>query len=215
MPHDDGGRLEPRRVRTSVPRDNVKEPVHIRPSRGWVTVILGVGALPAAWVGARLGLDEHVVFAALWAAATLVQAPPRAHRYDWLAMTALGLYLVSFVLPAGTGAAFPAEGGVVIGQLRGYEVLLEPPVQPLPRLPPGELLALVVGITSWLANPAMIIALAFYRFREATWAMVLGGLAVMMGLMELPGVEFDLAHLAWLGAPAVLAAAGALAREDY
>ena len=102
-----------------------------------------------------------------------------------------------------------------ISWLRGYEVLLEPPVHPLPNLPPGELLALAVGITSWLANPAMLVGLAFYRFREATWAMVLGGLAVGMGAMQLPGVQFDLAQAAWLGAPGMLAVAGSLAREDY
>ena len=34
-------------------------------------------------------------------------------------------------------------------------------------------------------------------------------------LMQLPGVQFDLAQAAWLGAPGMLAVAGSLAREDY
>ena len=80
-------------------------PIRIRPSRGWITVILGVGALPAAWAGRLVGLDDHAVFAACWTAATLVQLPPREHRYDAVAVAAVGLYLLSFVLPAGVGAA--------------------------------------------------------------------------------------------------------------
>lgn len=211
MTSGDGGRLEPRHVRASVPRDNITQPREIRPSRGWLTVALGLGALPVAWLARLiLGIDDHIVFAVLWAGAALLQVPPRVHRYDWLAVAGLVVYFVSFVLPAG----IPVEGGAPGSRLLGYQVLLEPPVHPLPNLE-GELLALAVGTTSWLANPAMIIALAFYRFREATWALVLGGLAVGMGALELPGAQPDLAQLAWLGGPALVALAGHLARADY
>lgn len=217
MTMGDGGRLEPRRVRASVPRDNIAGSTGIRLSRGWLTVALGVGALPVAWlVRAATGIDDRITFAILWAGVVLLQAPPLAHRYDWLAVAGIAAYFLAFLLPAGVLTAHVTpEGNAIVGRLVGYEVLLEPPIHPLPNLPPGELLALAVGTTAWLANPALVVALAFYRHREPTWALVLGGLAVGMGVMDLSGAYPDLAQAAWLAAPALVALAGQLARADY
>lgn len=213
MTGDDRGGLVPPRMKASVPRDNIPSRREVRLSRGWVTVLLGFGAVPLAWLAHRfLGVDDHVVFALMWGVAALLQVPPLVHRYDWLAVAGLAVYLVSFALPAGL---LPGTAASATRPALGFEILLEPPVGPLPHLPPGELLALAVGVTSWLANPATIVALAFYRYREATWAMVLGGLAVGMGAMELPGADQDLAHVAWLAGPGLVAIAGWLAREDY
>ena len=213
MTWDDQGTLQPRTVRASVPRDGIPGPRDLRLTRGRLTVVLAVAAWPLAQIAhVRYGIDDHLVFAGLWAAAVLLQRPDRRFAWDWLATAALVIYLLSFALPAGiAGDELPGAPG----RLRGVEVLLEPPVSPLRHLPEGELVALVVGMCAWVANPAFVVALALFRHREATVAMVVAAAAVMMGLFEVPAADLAIGHLAWLGSAAILAVAAAWSRTEF
>lgn len=213
MTWDERGTLQPRTVKASVPRDGIPQPLDLRLTRGRLTVVLAVGAWPLAQLAYRLwAIDDHLVFAAMWAVAAILQVPGRRFGWDWLAIGALILYLAAFVLPAGVAGDEPAG---MPGRLLGYEVLLEPPVGALRRLPEGELFAWAVGLCAWVVNPAFIVALALFRYHEATVAMVVAGLGLGMGLFAVPAADPAIGHLAWLGSAALLATAAAWARSEF
>jgi hypothetical protein len=184
----------------------------LRLTRDRLFVILAMAAIPAGLAAPALAdLDGELAFAVLWLGAAVMQAPGLRTWPDRLALAALLAYVLSFLLPASPAS----QGGIAANPLLGYQVLGMPPVGPLPHLPPGELVEIVVGLSAWLANPIFLVALACYRYREGALTIVLGVAALVFGAMELPAADLAIGHALWLAAPLLLAAAARWARRDW